>query len=299
MEPAIVSASRRTDIPAFYAEWFMNRIRAGYCTVPNPFDPNRIARVSLRPEDVAAIVFWTRHPQPLFSYLHELDQRGYRYYFHYTLMNNPRILDPRTPTLDTAVRTFRQLAMRVGPEKVIWRYDPIVLSNITDVPFHQENYAAIAQALRGYTYRSVISLLDIYRKLKKSLRSLAQQGVNVQTPEDPADPRLQELLPHLAETARRNGMEIFTCAEPLAPETYGIRPGKCIDDEYILRVFGIEVASKKDPSQRQHCRCVASRDIGMYDTCLFGCRYCYATSSSERARRNYEAHDPQSPSLVG
>ena len=144
----IVSVSRRTDIPGFYSQWFMNRIRAGTCLVPNPFNPRQISRVSLRPEDVDVIVFWTRNPRPLFSYLPELDDRGYRYYFLFTLMANPREIDPRLPPVDMAIKTFRDLSHRLGPDRVVWRYDPIFLSSITDAEFPSEDLSAPRRCLK-------------------------------------------------------------------------------------------------------------------------------------------------------
>jgi hypothetical protein len=295
----IISASRRTDIPAFYAQWFMNRVRAGYCTVPNPFNPSQVTTISLRPEDVDVIVFWTRNPRPMFRHLEELDRRGYRYYFQYTLLDNPRLLDRKGPPVVASLDTFRELAGRIGPERVIWRYDPIVFSNLTDTRFHQETYARIARALRGHTYRSVISLLDMYRKLDKRLHALAGQGVEVVDYDGKPDQCFDELMHTMVGAAHQNGMDLFSCAETRDLQVYGIRPGKCIDDDYIRDVFGLEVSHRKDPSQRAACGCVVSRDIGIYETCLFGCQYCYATGSFERARLNYQAHDPRSPSLLG
>jgi len=301
----IISASRRTDIPAFYADWFIKRIRAGYCLVPNPFRPEHAARVSLTPEDIDVIVFWTRHPRPLFHYLDELDQRGYRYYFQYTLLNNPPEIDPKTPALETALKTFRQLADRIGPEKVIWRYDPLVFSNITDVSFHRQAFQYIAHQLCGHTCRAVISLVDYYRKLNKRLAALAQAGIHIQpldmqtlqTSPPEFIKQFEGLMCSMVQTASENGMDITSCAEEIDLQPYGIRPGKCIDDVLIKKVFGLEVSPQKDPSQRLACGCVASKDIGVYDTCLFGCQYCYATNSFERAGQNYERHDPEAAAM--
>jgi hypothetical protein len=299
MAALIISASRRTDIPAFYSRWFINRIRAGYCTVPNPFNPQQVSTISLAPQDVEVIVFWTRHARPLLPFLGELDRSGYRYYFQYTLMDNPRLLDPRTPSLDVALDTFYRLADCVGPERVIWRYDPIVFSQATGASFHCERFAHIAGALRGRTRRVVISVMDLYRKTERRLRQLADQGLEVASYSGRPSARFDGLMGDLVQAACQNGMEITSCAEEIDLRPYGIRPGKCIDDEYIRRVFGLAVGARKDPTQREACGCVVSRDIGMYDSCLFGCRYCYATSSFERARLNWREHDPQSPSLLG
>ena len=292
----IISASRRTDIPAFYAEWLMNRIRAGYCAVPNPFNRNQVAHVSLKPEDVDVIVFWTRNARPLLPHLAELDERGYRYYFQYTVMDNPRAIDPKSPPLESSLTTFRALANRIGPDRVIWRYDPIVFSNITGPEFHQMTYQHIAQSLRGYTCRSVISIVDVYRKAQKRLRELAERSVELLDCEGEA---FDDLMHALVHTANENSMEIVSCAEDMDLRSYGVRPGKCVDDEYIAETFAINVTSKKDPSQREACGCVVSKDIGMYDSCLYGCQYCYAVSSFERAKANYAEHDPKSPSLLG
>jgi hypothetical protein len=292
----IISASRRTDIPAFYARWFMNRIREGYCTVPNPFNPKQVSRISLKPEDVDVIVFWTRFPGPLMSHLKELDERGYRYYFLYTLMNNPRVLEPKSPSYQKSLNTFRRLAQRIGSEKVVWRYDPIVFTPITDPNFHKETYQHIAEQLKGYTDRSIISMVDIYRKALKRLKLLAMKGIPIL---EPPEENLDELMKSMAASAAMNGMEIQSCAEDPKLAFYGIQPGKCIDDELIRRVFGLDTTHQKDFSQRSYCGCVASRDIGMYDTCLFGCRYCYATTHFDRAIERHAKSDPSSPSLTG
>jgi hypothetical protein len=295
----IISASRRTDIPAFYAEWFINRIREGYCTVPNPFNRQQISQVSLLPEDVDVIVFWTRNPKPLFLHLDELDQRGFRYYFQYTLLGYPREIDTKGPARETAIATFRALAARVGPERVIWRYDPIVFSQITGADYHRENYARIAADLKEYTHCSVISVMDMYAKFRKRIEKLDREGVGIVAYDGTPSQRFDDLMHAFTSIAAQNGMQIQSCAEELDLAVYGIQPGKCVDDGYIHATFGIEVGYQKDPGQRKACGCVVSRDIGMYDSCLFGCQYCYATGNFERARENHEQHDPQSPSLVG
>jgi len=290
----IISASRRTDIPAFYAEWFLRRVRAGACVVANPLNPRAASRVSLKPEDVDAIVFWTRNPRPLLSHLAELDERGFRYYFLFTVLDYPRTLDPSVPPARAAVAAFRQLARRLGPERVVWRYDPIVFSNVTGAAFHRRAFEDLAAALQGCTTRCVISFLTIYRKMAARLQALAGQGLRLETP---APAEIEALVRALATTAAQRGMELTACAEERDLAALGVRRGKCVDDELIRRQFGIRVASRKDPSQRERCRCVVSRDIGAYDTCVYGCRYCYATNSFERARENHARHDPAAESL--
>jgi hypothetical protein len=287
----IISVSRRTDIPAFYSQWFMNRVRAGFCLVPNPFNSSQISRVSLTREDVDVIVFWTRNPRPLFPYLSELDNLGYHYYFLFTLMANPREIDPSSPSVDVAIDAFQDLSERIGPDRNIWRYDPIFLTSITDFEFHQKTYQHIAGALKGYTKRSIISVVHIYRKIQKRIRQLEKQGIVLLEQND-----LTSFMGSLAEIAAQNGIEIQSCAHEL--NLPGINPGKCVDDELISKVFGLNLEFKKDSCQRNQCSCVESKDIGMYESCPCGCVYCYATTSIERAIANYRMHDPQSPSLI-
>jgi hypothetical protein len=291
----IISCSRRTDVPAFYSEWFMNRIRAGFCEVQNPFRKDPVTTVSLKPEDVDVIVFWTRNPEPIIKHLKELDKRGYRYYFQYTIMNNPRLLDPGTPAMDKAIATARQLADAVGADRLIWRYDPIVFGTGMDATFHRNTYDHIAGALRRTTHRSVISIVDVYRKVERRLRGLAEKGFQLQPCEGK---QFENLMISLAQIAKAAGMEIFSCAEEKDFSPYGIKPGKCIDDEYIRKVFSVEVSHKKDPSQRKACGCVESRDIGAYNTCLFGCEYCYATDDFKRAKSAHTRHNPASAALL-
>lgn len=288
----IISASRRTDIPAFYGEWFARRLREGFCEVPNPVRPSQVSRVSLRADDVDVIAFWTRNARPFFPVVEDLERRGYRFYFLYTLMNNPPALDPGMAPLAERLATFRELAARVGPQRVIWRYDPVVLSAATGVEFHREQFSAIAGALNGSTRRCIISFLDLYSKVR---RRLEQQKVEI---EPPGPAQLEQMVPFLESAARDNGIEVQSCAEERDLAPLGIPRGKCIDDAYIRRTFGIEVTRRKDPAQRPACGCVTSRDIGMYGTCPAGCLYCYATTDPAASRRAHAEHDPTRASLV-
>jgi hypothetical protein len=277
----------------------MNRIRAGYCAVPNPFNRKQVSPISLTPEDVEVIVFWTRNPKPLLSSLPELDELGYKYYFQFTLMNNPSFIETNKVSLSAAIKTFQELANLIGSERVMWRYDPIVFSEDTDVDFHIEQYSDIAEQLSGYTGRCAISFVDSYGKNKGRLKNIEiEKDISFYNFEDM--PKVfSHFLPSIGEIASEYKMQLFSCAEPDDLESYGINHGKCIDDDYIEEVFGIEVGHQKDSGQREVCGCVKSRDIGMYDSCLFGCQYCYATTSFDKARENHRQHDSNSPSLVG
>lgn len=292
----IISASRRTDIPAFYSDWFINRIRAGYCTNINPFNRHQVTQVSLRPEDVDVIVFWTKNPEPLIKHLKELDARGFRYYFQYTLSGYPQFLEPYVPELKKGISTFKKLADLIGPEKVIWRYDPIVISNKTDLEYHKKQIDYIARELEGYTHRLIVSVVDEYRKARINFDRLDKQFIIIQR--QSSENQVRDIIEFIVKRAEQSKMEAFSCAEILDLKPFGLMPGKCIDDNYIKKVFGIHVTAEKDKNQRPECGCVPSKDIGAYDTCFHGCLYCYAGNFST-TQKNKANHFLDSPSIIG
>lgn len=292
----IVSVSRRTDIPAFYTDWFMQRIHEQYCTTVNPFNRKQVSKVSLRPEEVDALVFWTKNAKPILPWLHELDESGYRYYFHYTINGYPQAFEPHVPDLEESIDTFLTLADRIGPKKVIWRYDPIIFSNQTDFPYHRERFAYILERLHSGTRRIVISIVDEYRGSSINFQRMRSQGIEVQTVPDVSS--LARLCTGMSLQAGALRIPVYSCAEKLDLTSFGILPGKCIDGELIHELFGIRTTAEKDKSQRRECGCIKSKDIGFYDTCLHGCTYCYA-GTFESGSRNRSRHESGSPSLIG
>ncbi len=295
----IISASRRTDIPAFYSEWFMNRIRAGYCQVPNPLNTKQIATVSLDPADVEAIVFWSKNPAPLIPYLDELDQRGFHYYFQFTLNNYPRAIEPNVPSFESRLETFRKLSERVGVLRVVWRYDPIIISNMTDYDFHREKFSWIADELRGATQRVMVSIVDFYKKTDNRLSKLEKEEGFLFERDVQYSSGMSDLLKDLHQIAMQNSIEIFTCAEEVNFSSVGVPPGKCIDDGILMLIQPNMIRYKKDPVQRDSCLCSVSKDIGSNNTCIHGCQYCYATTNLEVAQRRHNEHDLDSPVLWG
>ena len=285
----IVSASRRTDIPAFFGEWFIRRVRAGWCSVPNPYNPKQVSTVSLTRADVDCFVFWTRYPATLVGHLPEVDDQGYPYYFLYTLVDYPAALEPGAPGLSRRIDMFRRVSDRIGAERVTWRYDPILITEATPASYHADRFGWIAEKLQGCTARVIVSFYDAYSRVENRMRRSLEDRF---LPIEPSD----ELLPTLANIAGDRGMKITSCAETDTGCT--VAPGSCIDGGLIRQVFGVDVTGRKDPAQRKACNCVQSRDIGMYETCQFGCLYCYATHDPERARRNRQRHDPDAPSLL-
>lgn len=292
----IISASRRTDIPAFYHEWFMNRIEKGFLLSRNPFNHNQISRVSLLPIDVDAIVFWTRNPKFLMPSLETLNRLGFKYYFQYTVTGYPRSLERSVPKPLDAIRTFVQLSELIGKEKVVWRYDPILLSNIVDIDEHKRLFGKIAQLLAGRTERVVISFSDFYKKTERNLKAV--DGLIYSDIVDEYS-KLMDLSQYMAKVANSHGMQIQSCAETVDTSEAGVSHGKCIDNELLFDVFGLALNSKKDQGQRDACGCVKSIDIGAYNTCLHECSYCYATFNKEVVLKNRKSHDPNSPFLIG
>lgn len=291
----IISASRRTDIPAFYAEWFMRRLREGFCETRNPFNPAQVSRVSLDPSNVDVIAFISKNPAPLLPHLAEIEER-WRSYFQFTLNGYDHLLEANLPPVKERLDCFRRLSDAVGASRVIWRYDPIIISNATPVEFHLRRFAEIAEALNGLTRRVVISFVDRYRRIEKPFQELETRGIRVDwIPEEKALRRVSE---GILDEATIRGIEVFSCAEPFDLGLYGISRGSCVDALYIRRVLGVDVKAGKDPNQRPECGCASSKDIGAYDTCLHGCRYCYAASPGA-AQHNHDRHRPDSPGLLG
>ena len=292
----VISASRRTDLPAFYAPWLENRLRAGYCTVPNPFNPRQVATVSLLPADVAAIVFWTRDPSRSDRLLDLLDQLAIPSLFLVTVTGYGPPLEPYAPTAARASAACHRLAARLGPARVVWRYDPIVLGPGLAPDDHRRRFAELAARLEGATDTVKVSFVDLYRKSTRRMGALPGGAAWL---EDPATlAAAGPLVADLAAIAARAGMTLETCAEPVDWGAWGARPGRCIDPARLNRLFGLALPTVKDRGQRPACGCAPSRDIGMNDSCRFGCAYCYATTSDERAAERQRAHDPSGQSLI-
>jgi DNA repair photolyase len=291
----VISASRRTDIPAFYADWFMNRVREGWCSVPNPFNSNQISEISLRPDDVEAIVFWSKNPQPILGHLDELDQRGFLYYFLITLNDYPAIIEPGVPKLPARVASFKQLAEKLGSERVVWRYDPIIISTATPYSYQAERFGDLCRVLAGSTRRVIISLVDYYRKTERRLSEIETNELRFDR-DAAARPETRELLSEMSRVAGDHGIEIQSCAQSEDFSDVGVPAGSCIDGELIRRL-GREVRQTKAKGQRDACRCIESRDIGINDTCIHGCRYCYATRNHDVASRRHAEHKPEGAAL--
>ena len=290
-KPQVISASRRTDIPAFYGEWFLNRLRAGRVVAYNPFGGQRY-EVSLRREDVAGIVFWSKNFAPFLPALSEIERRGYPFYLQYTITGLPRSLEPNVPDWTRSIDAFRELASRYRPEAVQWRFDPIVLTDGITPQVTLDRFRRIADALAGLTHRCYLSFMDPYAKVRRNMATYESESRDrVLEP----DPQLRnDLAARLAREARARDMRLLACCEAdLVGE--GIERGRCVDGRLLRELFpGCQASVELRPT-REGCGCTASRDIGAYDTCPHGCLYCYANANKDIALR---AHvDPEGESL--
>jgi len=296
----IVSASRRTDIPAFFGDWFIKRVEDGYFYNINPFNPGKVKGYSLLPEDVDAIVFWTKNPEPFLKHLDYLDSNGYNYYFQYTLNCYPKLLEPNLPEVDERIDTFIKLGSRIGRGKVIWRYDPIVISSVTPVEYHIEKLSYIAEKLKGNTESLIISFADFYGKVNNRIRSISKENDIVFTDLTEVGYRysLLKMCKQIKNISVANGVEVFTCAEDIDLRSIGIKNGSCIDGKMINKLFRLDKDFKKDLNQRKECQCVESVDVGVYNTCRFQCTYCYANYSSKSISNNLAKHCHDSASMI-
>lgn len=284
----ILSVSRRTDIPSYYSEWFYNRIKEGFVCVRNPMNPRRVSRIALSPEVVDCIVFWTKNPEPMLARLDELS--AYHYYFQFTLTGYGRDMEANLPPKkERLIPAFVELAEKLGYERVIWRYDPIIFTAKYTPQYHLRAFGQIAKALRGSTRHCVISFVDQYAKNRKSLADVGAYA--------PEEASLLEFCRELSRIAGENGMSVGSCAEKIDLSACGIAHNCCIDKDLVARIAGCKINAGKDKNQRAECGCAESVDIGTYNTCKNGCVYCYANHSAQSVQKNCGKYDAASPIL--
>lgn len=293
----IISASYRTDIPAFYAAWFENRFRAGFARVVNPYG-RQVSEVPLR-AGVDGFVFWTRNAQPFAGALRLVRAAGLPFMVQYTVTGYPRTLERSVVEPERAVADIRAIAAEHGPRAVVWRYDPIVFSDVTPVDFHRANFARLAAALAGAVDEVVISFAQIYKKTARNMDAAARaHGFAWQDPDDDAK---RMLATELAAVAAGHGMRLSVCSQA-AYTVPGAHGAACIDArrlEDVAAGWGAPRAiAAKVKGNRPDCLCHESRDIGAYDTCPHGCAYCYAVGSRTLAKRRFAEHDPLSEFLI-
>ena len=330
--PVIISASRSTDIPAFYARWFFNRLAKGYCAWYNPFNQQKMY-ISF--ERCRVVVFWTKNPAPIIPYLSELDKRGIHYYFQVTLNDYEKEgFEPNVPSVNERVEAFKKLSRLIGKERVIWRFDPLIITPNIGPRELLKRIWNIGNKLKGYTDKLVFSFVDVkaYRKVQNNLvkETMCFTKEDVENAEANHAQRIEivEGLKKIREAWHNDGwdVEMATCAEDIDLEAYGIEHNRCIDGELMKRIFADDkelvyylhtlkwpekdmfgeippIPQKqknvKDTGQRKICGCMVSKDIGMYNPCRHFCVYCYANTSKEAVLKNKDKHNDESESIIG
>lgn len=283
----IINTGMRTDIPAFYSEWFMNRIREGYVLVRNPYRPDWITRYELSPDVVDCLAFCTKNPAPMLRYIDEL-KRFHQYWF-VTITPYDKDIEPNVPPKEQVMQDFAALSEVVGTNCIAWRYDPIFIDNTYTIERHISDFETMCRTLSGYTNVCVISFIDLYEKVMRNF----PQVRTVTSQERIAIGKI------FAEIGNRYGITIKACAEGNDLSQYGVDCNGCMTKETFEQAVGCRLDVPKKKSQRAECSCVLGTDIGAYDTCGHLCRYCYANSNRENVRRNMKIHDPKSPFLIG
>jgi len=289
----IISASYKTDIPAFYGKWFMNRLQAGYCKTINPYG-KQVYRIDMRPGTVEGIIFWTKNIHPFLKYLPTIRDMGYPFFIQYTINNYPRTFEFSVIDADKSVDAVRQITSQFGVNSVVWRYDTIILSSITPYEYHLINFENLCKKMSGLVNEVVISFAQIYRKTLRNMNWAAHE-FNF-TWNDPENQIKLNLTAELAEIAASHKIQLTMCAQPeyIVP---GVSEAHCIDIQRLSVISGHPIHAKLK-GNRQGCACYMSRDIGEYNTCPHGCVYCYAVENRQLAQVRYKSHNPESEFLV-
>lgn len=284
-----LSVSRRTDIPAYYSEWFFNRLKEGFCYVQNPMNKKQFSKIIISPEVIDGIVFWTKNPAPMLDKLSLLSD--FPYYFQFSITAYENDLEKNLPSKNSIIETFKRLSDLIGKEKIIWRYDPILITPAYTLEKHYRHFEILSKMLHNYTDKVIFSYVDFYTKIIKNLNELQVQHLS--------QLHKEELAKNLSSIAHQYGLQIETCCEDINLSQYGIEHAHCIDDKLFEKITNYKYKIKKDSSQRTECGCVQSQDIGMYNTCNNNCLYCYATYNKESTQKNIMRHDKNSPLLIG
>ena len=269
----------------------MNRIRDGYVYVRNPFNSNQISSIPLRRDIVDFIVFWSKNPEPLMKYMPEINSAySGAFYFQFTINPYERDIEPGLPELNRRIETLHKIAEIYGQEKVVWRYDPIMLTEKYTLDWHRESFYKLCQETKFSTDTCVISFIDMYDRTVKNTK---QFGISSLSSNE-----MEEIASSFSAIARECGITIKTCAEGIDLKKYGIEPNSCIDQNRIEKIIDCRIHARPD-HQRENCHCIECADIGQYNTCMHGCRYCYANCNEALVRQTVASHDDESPLLSG
>ena len=284
----IINTGCRTDIPAFYSRWLMNRIREGYALVRNPYYPSQVTRYNLSPDVVDCLAFCTKNPEPMFKYLDELKNK-YRQYWFVTITPYGKDIEPGVPDKKDLIENFKKLSKYIGVNSIGWRYDPIFIGNGFDVKKHIECFEKMAKLLNGYIHNCTISFLDLYEKVKRN-------APNIKPPT--GDEQIQ-IAKEFSKIGKENNMIIHSCCEKTYLSKYGLKCNGCMSREIIEKSINCELNPPKRKNLRAECNCLMGNDIGAYNTCGHLCKYCYANANKNLVINNIKKNDENSPFLIG
>ncbi len=285
----IISASRRTDIPAFFSDWLINRLNEQYAYVRNPMNIHQVSKINLSPDVVDCIVFWSKNPQPIIKKLSAL--KDYMYYFQFTLNAYEEDIETNLPPLSARIDTFQVLSNLIGKNRVIWRYDPIIVNDKYSINWHIEKFRYLAEQLCHYTEKVTISFIDLYTKISHNIKGKSIYELSYA--------QKDAISKNFAKIAHLHNIVIDTCAEDIDLSSYDIEHARCIDDRLISKLLHCSINVEKDKNQRLECGCIASIDLGLYNTCQNGCVYCYANHNCAIRTQNFQSYDSFSPLLCG
>lgn len=283
----ILNISGRTDIVAFYSDWLFQRMKEGYVYVRNPYYPTQITKYLINKDVVDGIVFCTKNPHPILSRLNEL--QSYPSFFYVTITPYDQSIEPFVPHYRQVINDVRQLSLKLGAHAVGIRYDPIFLNEQYTIEKHIFYFEDILSRLQGYSYRCVLSFIDLYQKTRRNFPGIQEVSFRDQ----------QTIIKAFIEIARKYHFELQMCAEPYDFSEYGILHQSCLNSQLLKDITGYEFVTPSSQPLRKHCHCYPSRDIGEYNTCPHGCLYCYANDNKKAVQNNYHRHDPLSPLLIG
>lgn len=283
----ILNTGSRTDIPAFFSDWFYNRIQEGYVLVRNPYYPQQVTRYRLAPELIDALVFCTKNPEPMLARLNLL--KAYAMFWSVTITPYGEDIEPFVPAKAQVAASFRRLAELVGPEKLSWRYDPVLITETYTIERHIEEFRCLAEALSGSTDKCVVSFIDLYAKTVRNF------------PEVRAVSALEQriLIDAFSGCAAQNGMRIYLCCEDAGLAGKNVDAGGCLSQQVLESALGLKLRVPRKKPARSECACLLGADIGAYNTCAHGCKYCYANYDRAQVLRNLSKHDKTSPFLIG
>ena len=284
----IVNVGGRTDIVNYYTTWLINRLKEGYVYSRNPLFTNNVSKISLNPKDVDCLMFCSKNYKPIIKYMKDINKK-YRIICHYTITAYEKDVEPNVPTIEESIKTLKELSKIVGKEKVLWRYDPILLTEKYTVQRHIETFEYMAKEISPYVQRCIFSFVEMYKKLKYNMPEIIPF-----TEEDKT-----RILENIGKIAKKYKLFIQTCGTDENYEKYGIHLSGCTTTEILEKANHVKYKEVKAKGMRKGCHCIPSRDIGAYDTCLNGCKYCYANTRPELAKENIKFHDKNSSILLG